>query len=238
MPDLNLTDDRGRDATVLAQSTSAPLRVRYLDPAGRTAQSRRVLRSTVEREADALLAAHDGDMEKVGEAILNGDPEIDFEAFGTMLEETVRVHLSADRTVAHRLTWQDVVYAADGSEKERRPHKLAEPNTALENLPLKWTGRLMKKAEAIRRFVFAGKMQVRHVNGLTYDFLFRMAKDLEEKQSLMMLAAGTKGNEPLVFRRGGTAWRAFLEGRTQGDSYALILHLTNQELKAPEPPKA
>ena len=31
---------------------------------------------------------------------------------------------------------------------------------------------------------------------------------------------------------GGTPYRAFLEGRIQGDSYALILRLTNLELKS------
>ena len=32
---------------------------------------------------------------------------------------------------------------------------------------------------------------------------------------------------------GGKPYRAFLEGRVKGDSYCLLLHLTDQELKAP-----
>jgi hypothetical protein len=31
---------------------------------------------------------------------------------------------------------------------------------------------------------------------------------------------------------GGTPYRAFLEGRVDGDKYALILRLTNMELKS------
>jgi hypothetical protein len=47
----------------------------------------------------------------------------------------------------------------------------------------------------------------------------------------MLITAGAKGNEPLVMSKGSTPYRAFLEGRVQGDSYALILRLTNLELK-------
>ena len=81
--------------------------------------------------------------------------------------------------------------------------------------------------------MFAAKLQVVHVNGLTYDFLVEIAKELEQKESLLLVGAGPKSNQPLVFMRGGTPYRGFLEGRTQGDSYCLILHLSNLELRAP-----
>ena len=72
---------------------------------------------------------------------------------------------------------------------------------------------------------------MQHVNGLTYDILFDMAKKLADAGAMMLITAGAKGNEPLVMSNGGTPYRAFLEGRVQGDSYALILRLTNLELK-------
>ena len=72
---------------------------------------------------------------------------------------------------------------------------------------------------------------MQHVNGLTYDFLFDMAKKLADAGAMMLITAGAKGNEPLVMSNCGTPYRAFLEGRVQGDSYALILRLTNLELK-------
>jgi hypothetical protein len=37
-----------------------------------------------------------------------------------------------------------------------------------------------------------------------------------------------------VMNRGGKAYNAFLEGRVKGDSYCLILHLSNMELKKPK----
>ena len=92
----------------------------------------------------------------------------------------------------------------------------------------------MKKSEVYNKFVFASKSQIVHVNGLTYDFLFGIAKELEEKESLMLLGAGPKGAQPLIFHRGGTPYRGFLEGRTQGDKYCLLLHLSNMEFKVPE----
>ncbi len=53
--------------------------------------------------------------------------------------------------------------------------------------PLRWSGKLIAKEEAIRKFVFSTKVQLKHINGLTYDFLFAMAKELEDKKSLMLL---------------------------------------------------
>ena len=93
------------------------------------------------------------------------------------------------------------------------------------------TGKLFPKKEFYNKLVFAKKYQLHHINGLTFDFLFEMAKELHDKESIMMIGGGTKGNEPLVFQDGGKAYRAFLEGRVKDNSYLLILHLSNLELK-------
>ena len=87
-------------------------------------------------------------------------------------------------------------------------------------------------AVALRMFVFTKKYQVKHVNGLTYDFLYDMAKQLAEKNAMMLIGSGLKGVGPIVLSDGGTNYRAFLEGRIDGEKYCLILHLTNLELKA------
>ena len=81
-------------------------------------------------------------------------------------------------------------------------------------------------------FMFKKSYQVQHVNGLTYDFLFDMAKKLAEADSMMLVGGGQKGTDPIVMANGGTPYRAFLEGRVDGDRYALILRLTNMELKS------
>jgi hypothetical protein len=80
--------------------------------------------------------------------------------------------------------------------------------------------------------VFSKKYQLSHVNGLTFDFLYQLSKELDEKKSLMLIGSGEKGVGPLVFQNGGKAYRAFLEGRINDNGYLLILHLSNLELKS------
>ena len=119
----------------------------------------------------------------------------------------------------------------DGTEKEVRPATDTQANIALDGVPVRWTGKLIPRDKAMRMFMFKKSYQVQHVNGLTYDFLYAMAKKLAEADSMMLLGGGPKGVEPLVMALGGTPYRAFLEGRVDGDKYALILRLTNMELK-------
>jgi len=232
MGSINLSSSKNRDALVHTQSVSTSLQVRWLDGKGRAAGNVRVVRATLDRDLDALLAARGGDLAAVGEALVHGDPELDLERVGGYLRDTSRVYVSPDQKIVHAVVEWDVLKNPDGSVKERRPHKASVANVATET-PLRWSGKLMKKSEVWNKFVFAAKLQVVHVNGLTYDFLFEMAKELELKESLLLVGAGPKSNLPLVFQRGGTPYRGFLEGRTQGDSYCLILHLSNLELRAP-----
>ena len=89
----------------------------------------------------------------------------------------------------------------------------------------------MPKKKLFNKVVLASKYQLKHINGLTFDFLFKIAKDLHEKDSFMMLGGG-KGNEPIIINDGGKSYRAFLEGRIKDKSYILIMHLSNQEYKA------
>ena len=94
---------------------------------------------------------------------------------------------------------------------------------------------MLPKAAVASKVLLTKKYQIRHINGLTFDFLFGLAKSLADKESLMPVGAGEKGTDPLVMSDGGKPYRAFLEGRIKGESYCLILHLTDQELKAPQP---
>jgi hypothetical protein len=231
MPEINISNSKGRDAVVATQSVRNAQVIRWLDEESRQASTVRLLKATLDRDIRALEKSAGG-LDKVAAALLAGDPEVDIENYGRALRETTRVHINPDGALCHRVKQFEVVRNVDGAERERRPRRAAQPNTATET-PLKWSGRLMKKSDVYNKFVFSGKQQIVHVNGLTYDFLYGMAKELEEKDSLLFVGAGAKSNQPLVFMRGGTGYRGFLEGRTQGDKYCLILHLSNMELKAP-----
>ena len=233
MPGINLRDGRNRDATVRADSTSEFADVEYVDRNGSPAKTRRVLKATSEQSFERLSTAA-GDVDKLAAALVAGDPDTDIERIGMFVVQPARVFVNTKDEIVYQIEQTEIVRSPSGEEKERSPRRRAEPNVDGE-IPISWTGRMVKKDDAIRRFVFSSKLQIVHINGLTYDFLYGMAKELAEANSLMLLGAGKSGKDPLIFRRGSTAHRGFLEGRINGDKYLLILHLSKLELKRPAP---
>jgi hypothetical protein len=233
MPEIGLTDNRGRDGAVAAESVRVPVRVRWIDESGRQAASARILKGTIDRDYPALIEAAGGP-EKVADALAAGDPELDIESTGGFVRDASRVYVNSDRRVVHAVTQVEVVRNPDGTEKLRRPKKVAVPNVTPEQ-PLLWGGKMLPKRDVFNKYAMVSKLQLVHVNGLTYDFLFGIARHLEEKNSLLVVGAGPKANQPLILRRGAVPYRGFLEGRTRGEEYLLLLHLSNIELKAPDP---
>ena len=232
MGQINIANSAGRDAVVTTESVRSPQKVRWVDGKGRQARNARVIKAGINRDLVALSAQH-GSLAEVAQALVEGDPEIDMENTGRFLTNTSRVYIDSKGQIVHKVEFWEIIHNPDGSVRERRPRKRAEANLAGE-IPLRWSGVYIDKEEACRKFVFAGKVQLHHINGLTYDFLYGMAQELEQQNSLMLLGAGPKSNQPLILRRDSTPYRGFLEGRTAGDKYCLILHFSNMELKAPE----
>ena len=231
MGQINIANSAGRDAVVTIENVHSSAKVRWVDEKGRQASNARVVKATIESDIAALKEQH-GALSDVAKALVDGDPEVNMETTGRFLRETSRVYVDQNRRIVHKVEFWQIVRNPDGAIRERRPRKIVDPNTSGE-VPLRWSGVFIDKAEACRKFVFSGKVQLHHINGLTYDFLYAMARELEEKQSLMLIGAGPKSNQPLILRRGSTPYRGFLEGRTDGDKYCLLLHFSNMELKAP-----
>jgi ribosomal protein S24E len=227
---INISNSKNRDAIVALEAVRPGREVRYIDEDHNMIINRRLLKTDVAHDL-AALTKNDDDLEKLGKKLVEDDPEIDIENFGMFLGETSRVYVS-EKGIVHSVEEVEVIYNPDGSERERRPRKKERQNINTD-VPLKWTGKFIKKKEAVKKFVFATKKQLIHVNGLTYDFLYEIAKELHEKDSLLLLRSGEKSNQPLVLNRGGKQYNAFLEGRVDGDAYCLILHLSNMELKKP-----
>lgn len=231
MGQINIANSAGRDAVVTTESVRSARKVRWVDDRGRQASNTRIVKAAIERDI-AALNEQCGSLSEVAAALLQGDPEIDMENTGRFLSNTSRVYIDRNREIVHKVEFWEIVRNPDGSERERRPRKMADPNLAGE-VPLRWSGVDINKDEAIRKFVFSGKVQLHHINGLTYDFLYGMAKELQEKNCLLLIGAGARSNQPLILRRGSTPYRGFLEGRTDGERYCLILHFSNMELKVP-----
>lgn len=229
MRKINISNEAKRNAEVaFGSSFSRPSPVFKTSDGERVINERRV-KTTLATTDSALLSKYGEDL---AEALINGDPDIDMEKFGLKVEGLKKVYMTPDSKVAYGANINEHIYLPDGTEKEVRPEQITEANIALNDIPLKWTGKLIPKKKALRSFVFKKSYQLQHINGLTYDFLYDMAKKLSDSDSMMLLGAGPKGTDPLVISNGGTPYRAFLEGRVDGDKYALILRLTNMELKS------
>lgn len=228
---INISNQKNRDAVVAAEALNAQRQIRYTDKKGRPVSTRKLLKTDVLHDLPELLAKKKK-LAKVGDALIKEDPEIDIESFGMTLTDMSRVYVTK-KGIIHLVEEIEVLYKPDGAERERRPRK-KEPQNMNGEFPMRWTGKFIKKDEAAHKFVFTNKKQLVHINGLTFDFLYEMAKDLHKRDALLLIRGGEKGNEPLVMNRGGKPYNAFLEGRVKGDSYCLILHLSNMELKKPK----
>ena len=238
---INLANDKKRDAEITFRSLNPKPAITLVMETGEKVINKRVVKGTSESSTQALLAKDDEKPKKgvdfemqlaarLSEDLINSDPEIDLELSGKFIEDVSRVYINEDEKPVFRVTKTEKIFSPKAELKEEREPKYNESNIAEDNI-VKWTGKLMPKSKVHNKLVFNKKYQLKHVNGLTYDFLFDMAKQLADKDALMMMGGGASGKEPLVLNDGGKPYRAFLEGRIKGDKYCLILHLTDQELK-------
>lgn len=230
---LSITDDKKRDAHVEVASPARPDRMRWVSTKdGAPVHLERLVKSTDKSSFDALAAQH-GTLEAIGKALVDGDPELDLEQVGRRLGQATRVWVGPTGQVLYAARVLSVVTAPDGSEKSRSDFVDVEATVGEELPALPWSGRLLPSGDVVRKFVLGRKLQVRHVNGLTFEFLHSIAASLEAAQKLLLLGAGPKGQHPLIFQTNGAPFRGFLEGRTDGpDRYLLVMHLSNLELKS------
>ena len=232
MKTITLTNDKKRDAQVSMESTSSKPTLRRVLPDGGDYRSVKVLKQNLGLAFEALSQNY-ADNTEMGRAIVEADPEIDMEVIGRRISSTQRLYLNQDDKIAYRVNMVEIIKDASGQETQRRDLSTSMSNVTGESI-VQWSGRKFPKHATIRKFVFQRKLQIRHVSGLTYDFLYAMAKDLADSDSLMFVGGGPKGTDPLVLSQGGEPYRGFLEGRIDGDRYCLILHLTNMEMKVIE----
>jgi len=200
-------------------------------PDGGHATSAAFIKGTLETGYGALLSRC-GDDAALAEALISSDPEIDFGAVGRKTGATDRIFMSPDGDVLYAVNFQEVIFSTDGLEAGRREPVDVQANIDPE-LPPVWSGRLTPRAEAARRFAFTRNYRLRHVDGLTFDFLFDLARSLEDADAMATVGSGPRGTGPLYLERNGIPYFGLLEGRTRADTYLIILHLTNMELKRP-----
>lgn len=226
---LHISNSGNRDATIVATAITAKEET-ISAKGGKPVTFKRYV-AAGEGKLHSDLAKSLGD--EYSKSLIDGDPEIDMEIVGRVIDGTNTVLLDKENQplfCAPEIF--EIIYAPDGSEVERRTPVEVAPNIN-EEIPIKWTGKLMPRSDLIRKFGIKRSLQLRHVDGVTYDFLFAIAKELAEKESVMLLGAGEGGKGPLILQNNGSAYRGFLDGRISGDQYILLLHLSNMELKKP-----
>lgn len=228
---LHIANEDGRDATVLFAPLKADKPPEKGLPDGSPVQFKRYLASTEGGLHEALQGRLGEDY---GQALIDGDPEVDRELVGREIGETNQVFLSSEGEVlyaAPRVV--ELLLGPDGQEKERRA-PVDTPSNVNDEMPVRWTGKMMPRRDVVRRFLLSRSLQIQHVDGLSFDYLHAMAKRLDEADSMVLVGGGAKGRDPLVFQVNGSPYRGFLEGRVDGQRYLLLLHLSNMELKLPK----
>lgn len=228
---LHLADANARDAYVRFVSLRPPAAPeRVVD--GQPVVMRRLLAAGEANTQEALLNLHGPNL---GQTLIDADPELDLELIGRPIERTSSVYLDSSGEIL-QLAPELVELILDpfGEEKERRTPIDRHANVN-EEVPVRFTRTRISRTDAVRRFAFSRTLQLWHTDGLTYEFLHRIAAELDAAAELVLLAAGEKARDPLVLQLNGLPWRAFLEGRVNGADYCLLLRLSNLELKAPPP---
>lgn len=227
---IHISNDRKRDAQVAFDAQPFVSTLRRVLPSGEEPVAVRLVKVMAETDRTLLRTYKP---EQMPAALAQDDPDVDMEVTGRKLKRMRRLFVDRDYKIAYHVNLFQVVINSDGTERERRELTKVSGNVN-QQIPLRWTGRLYPRREAVRQFVFSRNYQLRHVNGATFDFLFDMAKQLDRADAMVLIGAGRKGIDPILLSRGGQPYRGFLEGRIDKDRYCLILHLTDIELKGLE----
>ena len=230
MRKINISNSLKRDAIVGFEAKPSKKKIFQVLKDKNPKINIKMLKSTLQTDINTLSKNYD-DLEELSQDIINSDIECDIETVGMIIGSTNKIYANKDNKIVYNVHIIEVQKDPKAQEISRKPFVPKDANIAIDELPIKWSNKAMPKTMAIKKFVFAKHYQIRHINGLTYDFLYSMAKELSDKNSMMFVGGGAKGNEPLLITSGGTSYRGFLEGRVDGDKYMLILHLTNLELK-------
>jgi hypothetical protein len=229
-----LADHRGRDAVVVLvpRQRTGPTTTRYADSAGTPVRFSRRIKATDRTGVAALHEAY-RDPEALAHALIAGDPEVDLDAVGREAGPCDRVFVGADGRPLYSAEIVEVRYDRNGQEVERR-QPVDVPANLVPDAPPAWSGRLVPRVEAIRRYAFTRAYQVRHTNALEFDFLHGLAAHLDERGSMVLVGSGPRGTGPLIPERNAAPTKGFLSGQVRGDAYRLLLHLAAHELLAPE----
>ena len=229
---IKIEDSKKRDAEITFKSINSKASIYLAIETGEKPENKKVIKSSKDKGLETLIGKEEpsqDDYNQFSENLIANDNEIDFELFGRFIDKTDKIYTNKKNEPVYNIEVMQKLKDPDGNLVKKQKPIYLQSNINEENI-VKWTGKYVPKIKLYNKVALSSKYQIKHVNGLTFDFLFNIAKTLHEKDSFMMMGGG-KGSDPLVFSDGGRPYRGFLEGRINDKSYCLILHLSNQELK-------
>jgi len=164
--------------------------------------------------------------------VKESDIDVNIELTGRFIKKTRRISVNEAFIPVYNFMMYDIVILPDGTKKERL-HQHTKGNI-MDKIPVRISQELYDPKEIMLSYVFRRNLYITHNNGLTFKFLYDLAKKLSEMQKFARVDTydpKTKKRAPLALYDGGRKFpRAFLEGRVKEKGYCLILHLSDQEL--------
>lgn len=227
LKEIHIANEKNRDANVRFVSL-----LKESDPTysykNKSIKNKRILINSSETNDDYLINKF---KDKLNQEIIKNDVDIDIEYAGKFIGDIDRILFNSKSEILYTPPKiKEILYNSKGDEIKKQDPQEITPNVRDDTPPLKWTGKFFKRQDVLKKFVITKSIQLKHVDGLTYEFLYDMAKTLDAKQSMILLGGG-KGKDPLIFQTNGSPYRGFLDGRINKKQYQLILRLSNMELK-------
>ena len=181
LKEIHISNEKKRDANVRFVSL-----IKENDPKlaykGKSIKNSRLLISSDETSEESLINKYKS---KLAENILNNDVDIDIEYTGKFIGDTDRILFNSKNEILYSPPKiKEVLFNKDGKEIKKQDPKEIVPNVRDDTPPLKWTGKFFKREEVLKKFVINKSIQLRHTDGLTFEFLYDMAKTLDNKTSL------------------------------------------------------
>jgi len=227
---IHIADHKGRESSVSFTSLRHQQNVGYFyeeSPVKHT----RLLSDSKATNIEQLSKTF---KDNLAEEIINNHVDLNMEIFGKQVSDTDVVLLDSQSQILYSPPKiQEEIYNNKRELQKTQDPIEMEANVRDDTPPLRWTKNLLSREEAISKFIFKKSLQLFHNDGLTFEFLFNMAKELHEKKQMVLLGAGEKGTDPIILQSNGTPYRGFLDGYVDGNKYKLFIRLSNQELKLP-----
>ncbi len=142
---INISNPKGRDAVVAFEAVMPKRDVMFVDAKNKPVTTQKLLKTDIDHDLDALLKKRKT-LNAIGKALVKEDPEINIEEFGMYLTDTSKVYVSK-KGIIHLVDEYEVVTNPDGSLRDRRQRQ-KEPQNINSDIPLRWTGKFIKKEEA------------------------------------------------------------------------------------------